>query len=67
MKMLFALLLVAGITASAEEVAEIDPIHNTVTLSDGTIVQMDDVSGINIGDDAELVVCDGDVCQDEEQ
>lgn len=50
--------------ASAEEVVEIDPINNTVMLSDGTIVQMDDVSVINI--DADLVVCDGDVCQDEE-
>ena len=66
MKMLLALFLVVSITASAEEVTEIDPIHRTVTLSDGTIVQMDDVSGINIGDDAELVICDGDVCQDEE-
>ena len=66
MKMLIAMFLAVSVTASAEEVAEIDPIHNTVTLSDGTIVQMDDVSGINIGDDAELVVCDGDVCQDEE-
>ena len=65
MKMLIALFIVVGITASAEEVTEIDPIHSTVTLSDGTIVEMDDVSGINIGDDAELVICDGDTCQDE--
>ena len=66
MKMLIALFMAVSVTASAEEVTDIDPIHSTVTLSDGTIVKMDDVSGINIGDDAELVICDGDTCQDEE-
>ena len=64
MKMLIALVILCSTLASAEEVVEIDPINNTVTLSDGTIVQMDGVSVINI--DADLVVCDGDVCQDEE-
>ena len=65
MKMLIALFIV-GITASAEEVTEIDTNSSTVVLSDGTIVEMDDVSGINIGDDVEFVICDGDNCQDEE-
>ncbi len=64
MKMLIALLILCSTLASAEEVVEIDQINNTVTLSDGTVVQMDDISAINI--DADLVVCDGDVCQDEE-
>ena len=66
MKMLIVLFLVVSVTASTEEVAEIDQNSSTVTLSDGTIVEMDDVSGINIGDDVELVICDGDICQDEE-
>ena len=66
MKMLIALFLVVSITASAEEVTEIDTNSITVVLSDGTIVEMDDVSVINIGDDVEFVICDGDICQDEE-
>lgn len=66
MKMLIVLFLVVSVTASTEEVTEIDQNSSTVTLSDGTIVEMDDVSGINIGDDVELVICDGDICQDEE-
>lgn len=65
MKMLIVLFLVVSVTASTEEVTEIDQNSSTVTLSDGTIVEMDDVSGINIGDDVELVICDGDNCQDE--
>lgn len=64
MKILIALFIV-GITASADEVTEIDTNSSTVVLSDGTIVEMDDVSGINIGDDVEFVICDGDICQDE--
>ena len=66
MKMLIVLFLVVSVTASTEEVTEIGQNSSTVVLSDGTIVEMDDVSGINIGDDVELVICDGDVCQDEE-
>ena len=66
MKMLIALFLVVSVTASTEEVTDIDTNSSTVVLSDGTIVEMDDVSGINIGDDVELVICDGDICQDEE-
>ena len=66
MKILIALFIVVGITASADEVTEIDTNSSTVVLSDGTIVEMDDVSGINIGDDdVEFVICDGDICQDE--
>ena len=66
MKILIALFIVVGITASADEVTEIDTNSSTVVLSDGTIVEMDDVSGINIGDDVEFVICDGDICQDEQ-
>lgn len=47
MKMLLVLFMAVSVTASAEEVIEIDPIHSTVTLSDGTIVKAKHVSGIN--------------------
>lgn len=44
--------------ASADEVVAVDRIENTVELDNGAVIQLDDVSDINVGDDVTLQKCD---------
>ena len=60
------LLLFICFTASADEIVAIDKVENTVELASGKVIEVDDVTDVKVGDEADVVVCDEDNCKDEE-